>query len=424
MATFIHGGWNRFVGSLRSSLYVSSFHLIAANIVNAAFGFLFWASAARLYRPPEVGLAAAVVSALGLLALVSTLGLDYAMIRFLPHATDRQGIINSSLTIGTGAALGLSLVFLGGVGVWSPAFLPSRASPVFVTLLVAGTVLTTVMGLLNSVFLARKQANFVWEQSSVFGATKVVFAVGLAVVGRPIGLVVPWTLGLIAAVGCGLAMFLPRVEHGSHRLRAAVSWKALNDMTHFAFTNYMSTVLWNAPAYLLPLLVANVAGREANAYFYVAFNVGGLVSMIPASVALSLFAHGSHEESELIQRAFASLKFSLGVLLPVVGGVFLLGGKILLLFGAAYSLQSTALLWVLALSAIPITVNSLYFSVRRVQNRMNQVLMCMGWILGVTLSLSIVLLPRMGITAAGVAWLVAHGSVAMLIMALYLVQRI
>lgn len=412
------------MGPLRSGLYVSSFHLIAANVVSAAFGFLFWAGAARLYDPKEVGLAAAAISAIGLLAGVSTLGLDFAMIRFLPRATDRQGIINSSLTIGAGAALILSLIFLGGAGIWSPALLPARADPAFVVILVLATVSTTVMNLLNSVFLAGRLANLVWAQSSIFSATKVVLAVLLAAVWRPIGLVGAWTLGLIAAVGCGLVLFLPRVEDRKHHLRATVSRKVLNDMTHFAFANYTSAVLWGAPTYLIPLLVANIAGREANAYFYVAFSVSGLLSVIPVAVSLSLFAHGSHDDRELVELTFASLKFSLGLLGVAIAGVFLFGGKLLLLFGKAYSLQATELLWLLALSAIPITVNSLYFGVRRVQNRMGQVLIYMGLILGVTLGLSSILLPRIGVVGAGAALLVAHSLVTMLIVTQYLLRGV
>ena len=414
--------WGRLAGSFRSSLYVSSFYLIATNIVNAAFGFLFWAGAARLYTPQEVGLAAAAVSAIGLLTMVSTLGLDYAMIRFLSHAANPQGIINSSLTIGTSAALVLSFVFLEGVGIWSPVLRPSRTNLVFAAILIIGPALTTVVGLLNSIFLARKQTHWVWVQSSVFGATKVLCAVALAGVGRLIGLIGAWVLGLSAAVGCGLALFLPRVEDRRHRLRPAVNLAVINDMTHFAFANYAGTVLWTAPSLLLPLLVTHLAGSEANAYFYVAFSVSGLLSVIPTAVSLSLFAHGSHDESELVRLTLASLRFSLGLLVLAVGIVFVFGGKLLLLFGKAYSLQATELLWLLALSAIPIAVNSLYFSVRRVQNRMDQVLIYMGLILGVTVGLSLALVPRVGLIGAGVAWLVGQGSVAVLIAALYLLR--
>ncbi len=72
-------------------------------------------------------------------------------------------------------------------------------------------------------------------------------------------------------------------------------------MTHFAFANYAAAVLWGAPASLLPLLVTNLAGPAAAAYFYVATAVSGLVAMIPWAVSASLFAHGSHDEQQLVR---------------------------------------------------------------------------------------------------------------------------
>ena len=420
----IHREWGRLVGLLRSSLYVDSFYLMAANVVGAGFGFVFWAGAARLYDPRDVGLAGAAVSAIGLLAAVSTLGLDFAMIRFLPHATDRQGIINSSLTIGASAALFLSLIFLGGTRIWSPALLPSRTGLAFVVLLVVATLSMTMMSLLNSVFLARRQANLVCAESFIFGATKVSLAALLAIVWRPIGLIGAWALGLVAAAVAGLALFLPHVDGGRHHLHATLSRNVLNNMMHFAFANYVCAVLWGAPTYLLPLLVVALAGREANAYFYVAFNVSGLLSVIPTAVSLSLLAHGSHGETELVRLTVAGLKFSLGLLSIAVVTIFLLGGKLLLLFGKAYSLQGTELLWLLALAAIPATVNSLYLSVLRVQNHMSQVIIYIVAILGATIALSLILLPRIGLIGAGAAVLLGHGIVASIIVMLYLLRRL
>lgn len=57
-----------------SGLYGTSLYLMAANVANAAFGFLFWTVGARLYPAPEVGIAAAAVSAVGLIAMLAVLG--------------------------------------------------------------------------------------------------------------------------------------------------------------------------------------------------------------------------------------------------------------------------------------------------------------------------------------------------------------
>lgn len=406
-----------------SSLYTNSFYLIAANVVNAAFGFIFWTVAARLYPPHSVGLAAATVSAIGLIGMLSVLGLDFAMVKFLPRAADPQGIINSSLTIGAIAALALSLLFIARLDIWLPPLLPLRENLLFVVSVVISAVFATVTILLAAVFLSRKRADFVLAQSSVFSMTKVVFALILVALPSAIGLISAWAMGLVAAMVCAAVLFMPRVAEWHYQLRLMVKPEAVNDMMHFAFTNYVAAVLWSGPVFLLPLLVVNFAGPEANAYFYVASNVSGLVAMIPVAVSLSLFAHGAQDEEFLIQHTLRSAKFALVLLVPTIASIFIMGGRLLSLFGKAYADQATQLLWILALSTLPMTVNFIFFGVRRVQQRMGGVITSSAWILGVTVALSAILLPRIGLLGAGAAWFTAQTSTAIVVLGRYMLSK-
>jgi len=408
----------------RSPLYRDSFFLMAANVANATFGFLFWTAAARLYTAQEVGFAAAVISAVGLLAMLAVLGLDYALVRFLPQSPAPQGVISSSLTIASAGALALAVVFIAGLGVWSPALLPVRASPALAGSVTAAVVLTAASGLLASTYLSRRRAGFVLAQAAVFGTGKVAAAVLFAALGlHAVGLVGAWVVGLGALAAAGLLFFLPQALGGEYRFHPVVVRDVVNEMAHFAFSNYVSAVLWSAPALLLPVLITNLSGPETNAYFYIASSVGGLLVMIPTAIAMSLFAHGSHDATDLVRRAVEAGKVSLALLAPALMGVVLVGGKVLLIFGQAYSDEGTHLLWVLALSTLPLTVNFLYFSVRRVQQRMGGVVASTLWILLVTLGLSVLLLPRVGLVGAGIAWFVAQASVAALLLGRFALNR-
>ncbi len=415
--------WRRQTLAWHSSLYVNAYHLMAANVVTAAFGFLYWTTAARLYPPSEVGLAAAAISAIGLVSMASALGLDHAMVRFLPQSSDPQGVINSSLTIGGCVALVLSSVFLAGTGIWSPALLPLRESPLLAFIIIGGAVFATITSLLGGAYLARKQAGLVLAQASVFSIAKVLLAVVLSAVVSVAGLMGAWTLALALAAVCGISLFLPRAEGGRHGFLVMLKRRVLNDMTHFAFANYVTTLLWSVPGLILPLLVINTIGPAANAHFYVAWSVGGLIAMVPMAVSLSVFVHGSYDADQVVRRAMDGAKFTFLVLAPAVGAVFLLGDKILLIFGKAYSEQATSLLWILAAGALPMAVNLLFFSVRRVQQRMGGVILSSVWILLVTVALSILLLPRIGLLGAGVAWLLAQTSTAAAILAGLLFAR-
>ena len=57
------------------------------------------------------------------------------------------------------------------------------------------------------------------------------------------------------------------------------------------------------------------------------------------------------------------------------------------------------------------------------QQRMGGVIVSTVWILIVTLGLSVLLLPRIGLLGAGVAWLVAQASVATLLLGRFAFNR-
>jgi len=412
------------VPAWRFPLYRDSFFLMAANVANAAFGFLFWTAAARLYQPQDVGFAAAVISAVGLLAMLSALGLDYALVRFLPKSPAPHSIINSSLTIASVGALALAAVFISGLGVWSPALLPIRASPALAGGVAAAVVLTAASGLMASTYLSRKRAGLVLAQSAVFGASKVAAAVFFGAVGfHALGLVGAWVIGLGSLAVAGAAFFLPQALGGQYRFRPVVVREVVNGMAHFAFSNYVSAVLWSAPTLLLPILITNLSGPETNAYFYVTNSVSGLLVIIPTAISMSLFAHGSHDATDMARRGVEAAKVSLALLAPALVGVFVFGEKVLLIFGRAYSEEGTRLLWVMALSTMPLTVNFLYFSVRRVQQRMAGVVAGTVWVLVVTLGLTIILLPRVGLVGSGIAWFAAQTSLAAIILVRFAVDR-
>ena len=83
------------------SLYRNAFYLMLNSVAVAVTGFIFWAIAARLYPVEGLGFASATISAMTLLALLSSLGLDYGLVRFLPTSSkEATTIMNSCFTVG------------------------------------------------------------------------------------------------------------------------------------------------------------------------------------------------------------------------------------------------------------------------------------------------------------------------------------
>ena len=63
--------------------------------------------------------------------MFSLLGFDIGLIRYLPHENDKGGMINSCFVMTGLAAALLSVVFLCGLHIWSPALLILRERAVF-----------------------------------------------------------------------------------------------------------------------------------------------------------------------------------------------------------------------------------------------------------------------------------------------------
>lgn len=397
------------------SLYRNTLYLILNSGALAATGFFFWIVAARLYPVEAVGLASAAISAMGLLALISTLGLDYGLIRFMPGSSEKAGeIINSCFTVAVVISIALAFIFLAGLSIWSPALLPIRGHPVFFTAFVVFTVAATLNTFAQRSFIAERKAGWALSQGLIFGLLRFILLIILVTFFETFGIFASWGIAISLAVAIGVLIFLPRVEVG-YRPFPMVRKEVINDLMHFSLANYAANLLWTIPGLILPLIVVNMLGAEKNAYFYIGWAVGSILIFIPTATSLSLFAEGSHAEEQLGQEVKKSLKFILLILIPAILILLLLGDKILLLFGEAYSQNATRLLWIVALSALPLSINQVYFSIRRVEKRMKGVIGLSACIAIVTLALSYILLPQMGIIGAGISWLIAQSLVAVVI---------
>ena len=94
---------------------------MTSTAVMALLGLFFWVVVARFYTEAEVGYSSAIISVVNLLAILSLVGLNDSLIRFLPQADEPQKLINSSFTLTTLISLAIAGIFVAGVDFWSPA---------------------------------------------------------------------------------------------------------------------------------------------------------------------------------------------------------------------------------------------------------------------------------------------------------------
>lgn len=406
---------SRIEGLFGVSLYRSSIYLMLTLGGRTVLGLLFWVVAARLYPAASTGIASAAIAAIGLIGLLSTLGLDYGLIRFLPQSGARaRDLMNSCFTIGGLLSLVITTVFLLGLPIWAPALLHLRDNPVFFATVVVSAVASTLITFVVQTFVAQRRTGFVLAQALILGLARFGMLVGLAGVFEVFGVFSSWGVAILVALGVSMFVFLPRTQAG-YRPRPAVDRRLVADMIRFSLGNYGANLFLALPGFALPLFVINLVGPAASAYYYIAWAIASVLLMIPGAISLSLFAEGSHDSRRQKQDVGRSLKLIMFVLVPAMAVVFLAGDKILLVFGADYSENATRLLWVLAASALPAGINHIYFSTQRVAMKMGRVLGPAVLVTVATLGLSYLLLPGYGIIGAGISWLVAQSMVTLLV---------
>jgi O-antigen/teichoic acid export membrane protein len=396
-------------------LYANSFYLMLNSGIVAILGFVFWLLAARFYDAEDVGLASAAISAIQLLSLLSLLGLNFSLIRFLANSRERSNdLINSCFTIGALMSLITAAIFMLGVRFWSPALASIQENGLYFVSFIVFTVGSTLLALVNHVFIAERRAGFVLSQNTATSLLKVGLVITLALFFQAFGILFSWGLAILVVIVVWTAIFLPRV-HTGYRPSVTIRGDLTKEIFRYSLMNYLSDLLWNAPTFLLPIIVINLLNAEQNAYFYIAWTIGGILGAFSRAISLSLFAEGSFDNEQLWSNVRRSIKFTLVLLLPAILVLLLVGDKLLLVFGQGYSENGTDLLRLMVISALPVSVNYIYLSMRRVENRLKRVVGLAAFVMATTLTLSYILLPGMGLPGAGIAWLSAHTTAAVVI---------
>ena len=395
----------------KAPLYRNSLYLIANTVFTTGLGFFFWMVAARFYTPYEVGAGSAIISAVYFLALLGTLGLDVAIIRFLPKAQKPVELINACLTLTGIVALVIGGIFLAGLGLWAPKLIFVRERAVFALAFLAFTVGWTASGILGSVFIAKRRAEFSLAKNTILSLLKIPLPILMVLFFHAFGIVSSWGIATAIAVAICLFLFLPRVQ-GSYKPLPNLSLNIVKNIWKYSMGNYFVSILAATPPFILPIMIVRILPVEQNAYFYVAWTIAAIPFSIPGAASQSLFAEGSHFEDGLNINARRALKFALVLLVPTIILLVVLGKWLLLAFGSSYSSNALTLLWILGGSSIFVGINSVYYSILLVRRKIRELLVLRGLITLAVLVASALVMRKIGIVGIGYAWLGAQALVS------------
>jgi len=387
---------------------------MANTIVTSALGFIFWIVVARFYSETEVGLGAAIISAIMLLVSLGKLGFDVGLIRFLSKVEKPSEFINSCLSINVLVSLLIAVIFVIGINIWSSPLSFIRENIIFALAFIIFTAFLTLSSVLDSIFIAKRRAGFVLSKNTVISLTKLVLPFVFVHFFRTGGIVSSLGVATSIAVIIYLAIFLPKAQSG-YKPRFRIDLNVIKEARKYCFSNYAIGIIASAPGYVVPLLIVNRLGPEYNAYYYMASMISGVLAVIPNAVAQSLFAEGSHFEDQLERNMHRSYKFIFILLIPAVILVSLCGKWLLMAFGSGYSENGLLLLRILCISSLFTGINSVYTSILLVKHRLWELTALVSFTGIFLLTMIYFLTPIIGIAGIGCALLATYGIISIYI---------
>ncbi|MGR6969484.1 lipopolysaccharide biosynthesis protein [Streptomyces cynarae] len=387
-----------------NQLFRNAYALMLNTGISAVLGLGYWLVAARYYSDAAVGQGSAAIAAMKLLAGLTAVTLTGALARFIPVAGRATGRLILRTYAGSSLVVAIAAgVFLLTLDLWGPSYRflhgPGPAL-VFVVAVVSWNLLTLQDGVLTGL----RSALWVPVGNTVFSAVKLLLLVGFAAAVPMLGVFVSWVAAITTSVvPLGWLVFRRLVPRHVRATEEHASPPSLKEIGRFLAGDYTGSLFSLAVVYLVPVIVASQVSAADNAYFYITTTIGGTTNLLAINMGASLTVEGSHDPARLAANTRAALKRMARIMLPVCGLLFLGAPVILHVFGDGYAHAATPLLRWFAVGALLRVVMETYFAVLRAQSRTSGLAYLQGLLCVLVLGLTVLLLPRMGLTGAGVA---------------------
>jgi O-antigen/teichoic acid export membrane protein len=387
--------------------------LTVGSLVTSGLGAGYWALATRWYGDAAVGRTYAAVSAMMLLAGLGQLGLANVLVRFLPQAGDgSRGLVRAAYVAALAATVTAGVAFTALIPVLAPG-LGFLHTPLVGGCFVVTTAAYALFALQDGALTGLRRPGLVVGKNSLFALAKIVLVAAFAAALPTIGILLSWTLALVLTLITVDARLFSRLLPR----RAGRPPGRGRSIVRYAGADYVGTLCWLAATTLPPIIVLEHAGPEESAWFSLAWVVANTLYLVSLNMGASLLVEAAGDVAGLAARCRRVLAHT-GALLALAITALAVGAPLVLrVFGGGYARGGTTLLRLLALSALPHVVVATALTACRVLGRMRVVVAVQAGLAATVLTLTVVLLPVLGVVGAGVAWLGAQTVAALALVA-------
>jgi O-antigen/teichoic acid export membrane protein len=397
----------------RLPLFRSGHILVVNSAVTAAVGFAFWVVAARLYPPAVVGANATAVSAMMFLAGLAQLNLMSLLLRFVPSSGPRAGrLVACAYLTGGGLSAVAAVVFLLGLRTWAPDLVAVLHGPTAVAYVVATTA-WSIFVMQDNVLVGVERPGIVAIENLLFSLAKLALLVPFSAWLLTTGVWYAWSFAAVMAVfGTTAYLFLRAIPRFAARSRAVEQTESLRGFLRYLVPDYIGALAWIAASALVPVLVLDLTDPRHAAAFSLTWQIAFTLFAVPAAFGQSLVAHGAAHTGDAAADHVRVRRHVLRLLAPVSLALIVAAPYLLRLFGPWYESAGTTTMRLVAAAAVPNVVVALAVSHARVTRQMRTVVVTLVSLCVLVLGATVYLVPRVGISGAGWAWLGGETVVA------------
>jgi O-antigen/teichoic acid export membrane protein len=348
--------------------------------LTAAVGLVAWVVAARLLPREEVGRAAAFVSGFMLVASLGDLGLDRALIRWVPRAGEhRRALLRRCYAVVLVSSFMAALAVLAlPTGAAIRAALGSEPA-LGAVLFVAASMSWALFQFQDPVLVSLGRARWVpWENTSISVLRVVILAAAGPVLGTG-GILLSWVVpaaGGVLVISLLVRRALGReqapVVPGGPGARAVMPGR--REVVGLLAPIYPARVCSALVVNMVPLLVTSRFGPAAGAVFFVAWMAGNTVDYAAIGFAQSVIMRIAHEPERAWPLLALGCRRVAALFLPVLVLGLLLATPLLSVFGPAYAGLGTGLLRLVLLGCAPRLLTTLVVALNVARGR--------GWTAG------------------------------------------
>jgi O-antigen/teichoic acid export membrane protein len=405
--------------TLSTPLYRNGYALILSSATTSGLGLLYWTLAARSVNPNLLGLSSAALSAVVFLAGVSQLSLNGVLLRFIPQAGgSTTRLVGISYLVSALLVIPACLVFFLGLDRWAPSLNILFDSSWKLVVFTLATMSWSIFVLQDSAFAGLRQSVWVPLENTLFAIVKIGLLILFIGIMPVYGVFASWTIPVfLSLIPVNLFIFKRLIPRHIVATQNKQQPFMLKRIIEYIGGNYLGSLFFLAYTTLLPILVTEVAGPTANAHFYLPWTIMSSLQLVSVNMTMSLTVEAAHEQDMMDLYGRRVLNHIFKILGPIVLAILLGGPYFLRIFGKDYAAEGATLLRLLALGLLPHLLISLSISLARIKNRARSIFFIQAVLCILILGMSYLLLPTLGITGVGIAWLGSYTLVGIVLMA-------